>query len=280
MIFSKNNKQETQELEQILLATIENPILRDTAIEAVKTLHYLGDKYQNPLRHPINYLFKRDGMTIYIGHDPKTSPLHINGKEAVHLTANYSIHDPKGKKQLEDILRQHKSKGKKKGNDGAVEMTIDGRILSYRRMFKVEPDQVAAQYGVIPPGEEEASSEDWEFAEPVGMRHKSVKASVTIDRKVIMVTMSEETGKIRVFYDAKIMHSPIKKEIHSEYLKILEKAEEPASPQQINHAPTAPNYAHDMHTPHVNNGEELASLRIRMDALKSIHYYTATRHAF
>ena len=199
-----------------MLKSVEpDQTIRATVQEAYNIMNSFRNKYfnKNYLRNPLSVIhhLRKGGMIIYINHTPN-SALKINGKDAVYLDKPYSIYDYKGQEKLEEILR--------KNHDGAVEVSREGIIKSYRRMFSVVADDIAAEIKLVRKGED-ASYKDWGFKKPVFSRHKNTIAATAKDPNIYGITLSEETGDIRIMRAGKILYSTIPEEVCSDYHKII-----------------------------------------------------------
>jgi hypothetical protein len=207
MSFSKDKDTSVNDLERILMFTEENKTVRKSVLETYKTLRDIAEDCYNrtyDFFHP----HKEKGLTVYLNH-AKNSPLKINGKSATYVDENYSIYDKEGKKFLKSLL----------GEDGAVEITPEGRINSYRRMFQSQPDEVAAERGIVKPGEEVSSSE-LGFKRKVFTRHMYAMAATGRDPQLYVITLSEETGDITVMHDYEIIFSTMADEIPERLAKL------------------------------------------------------------
>ncbi|MBN2052902.1 hypothetical protein JW756_05335 [Candidatus Woesearchaeota archaeon] len=195
-------------LEKILeVIEPENPELRQTVLATYKTASELKEKYFNQENS------SHHGITFYINHDPLESKLKINGGNAEFLDDYNSVLHQEGKELIEKIFNDEER------NDGAVEILANGLIPSIRRLFKGDPDETAAENGIVAKGHE-TSYKDWGFAVPVFSRHIYAIHASAKDHKIYVITLSEK-GHLRMMHAGKISYSTISSEIHPTYRQYL-----------------------------------------------------------
>jgi len=261
MTHLNHKDQHINNLEIILQATEPDEQLEKTLVQLGEVSQEIAKECANPF----NRLHYRDekGFLFYLNYQ-EGSPLHVNGKDALYYEQAYSIFEKAGKQLLRSLV----------GQDGAIELSNDGRIKSARRKLKADDyDAVAAQKGVIKEGEEVSPVQlgydvKARKKKPFS-KHMGGMTASGIDSKAYLIVQSS-TGDWVLLHDYKIVFSTIESEIHPAYRKYLTSFTQTEHPSPGKSKPTTND---SVYSKPMSPDEELfLSFKIRQEAMSTLRH--------